>query len=149
MTTIAYRDGVLAADTQQSYGNLRVMGINKIVKAGGLLAGATGDAVACKNFLDWVMKGCPESCPPMVWSMDKDWRGTGYIFLDGMVIEFWPQGSLVHRPAFFAAGSGCDFAMGAMANGADARRAVEIAAEYDKNTGGIVQSLSIHEQVPA
>ena len=36
---------------------------------------------------------------------------------------------------FYAIGSGCHIAVGAMANGADTKKAVELAAKHDVNTG--------------
>ena len=40
-----------------------------------------------------------------------------------------------------AVGSGCEFAIGAMAAGASSADAVRIAAKFDINTGGPVQEI--------
>lgn len=44
---------------------------------------------------------------------------------------------------FVAGGSGGDFAIGAMAAGLGAKRAVEIATRYDKGTGGGVDAVRV------
>ena len=49
---------------------------------------------------------------------------------------------VVYNDKVFAEGSGRDFAYGAMAMGADAVRAVEIANQYDVHCGGGVDVLT-------
>jgi ATP-dependent protease HslVU (ClpYQ) peptidase subunit len=49
---------------------------------------------------------------------------------------------LTYHDEIFACGSGCDFAYGAMAMGADASRAVEVASEFDIYCGRGVDTLA-------
>jgi hypothetical protein len=75
--------------------------------------------------------------------------------MDGLVVYptgrvfYWdgsPTFVEMHGP-FFAAGSGQDFALGAMAAGADARRAVEIAIQFDTQSGGRVDIRRLPRKV--
>lgn len=62
---------------------------------------------------------------------------------DGVVTHFLTGGSVQIDAPFHADGSGCAIAIGAMAAGADAKRAVEIACDYDTQCGGPVHVLTL------
>lgn len=143
MTTIAYRDGVLAADTAMHRGTTRVDGITKIVRASdGLLAGAAGTAGYNGSFLAWAVDGRLRAEPPPVAKEDNDNYDTGLIFHpDGLVELFEPSGRFEARPAYFAIGSGRDAALGAMFSGADAVTAVKAAIAHDAWTSGGITVL--------
>ena len=49
---------------------------------------------------------------------------------------------------FYAIGSGNELALGAMAAGADARRAVEIAIMLDTSSGGEIHTMNVFEGSP-
>ena len=134
MTTIAYRDGVLAADRLMTGGGARCAEVCKVARSKyGHLAAAAGNASGIASLHSWVVAGCDGELP-------RYEKGT----MDGLVI--YPTGRVFYwdgSPAliemfgpFFAAGSGQEFAFGAMAVGADARRAVEIAIQFDTLSGG-------------
>ena len=64
MTTIAYKDGIIASDSFMSSGSDMVIGsINKIISGPGMLAGASGHCIDCYNFLEWVREGANSPCP--------------------------------------------------------------------------------------
>ena len=44
---------------------------------------------------------------------------------------------------FYAIGSGRDFALAAMRMGADAKKAVKIASEFDIHTGGRIRTMRL------
>lgn len=139
MTTIAYRDGVLAADTLNTSGTYRDGYVTKIVKKGRILAGASGCGIMTRRFLDWVRAGMPGDAPAMVNGEDKAY---GHIFMpDGTRLTLWPNGWATDRQAFWADGSGWEFAKGAMAMGASAEQAIGIAVQHDTKSGGEIVVL--------
>lgn len=142
MTTIAYRDGVLAADSQTTYGKSAEQTFGKIACKGTVLAGAVGCSALCQKFLDWFRSGMLGCAPSMSSGEDADATG---IIIHGPehVLLLNKTGWERRRAAFYAIGSGGEVATGAMAMGADARQAVEIAALHDVYTGGPISVLSV------
>lgn len=134
MTTIAYRDGVLAADTLCCFGNSRDGFATKAVKRGPYLAAASGAVAAMGRFLDWVRGGLQGEPPPMP---DGDHTTFGIIVCpDGSCLTFGPSGWERTKADTYAIGSGADYAQGALAMGASAEEAVRIAMQFDVKTGG-------------
>lgn len=144
MTTIAYRDGVMAADTLATRNGNRAGTAIKIAKRGKLLAGASGSSDCCQAFRAWFMGGCIGHCPPMG-DPEKSWAEGVIVMPDGALAVFGPSSSWLDRPygGFWASGSGGDLALGAMAAGATAEEAVKAAAMLDINTGGDVTVLKV------
>lgn len=140
MTTIAYRDGVLAADSLITENGSRWGAATKIVREGRILAGASGSTALCQRFLAWVSGGRSGECPAM---KDGDEKATGVVFPGGrIVVEYDTNARPIRLSApFYASGSGREFAVGAMATGADAESAVRIAAKYDLFTNGRIHVL--------
>lgn len=140
MTTIAYRDGVLAADSLVTLGDTKVHGrYHKIVRIGGHLIGTAGSVAACQNFLDWLREGDEDSVPP------KGEYKALVVNPKGKVREF-EGGSLLPVPRgakFYSIGSGAPYALAAMYAGATATEAVKIAAKIDTSTGLPVKTLKI------
>lgn len=133
MTTIAFRDRVLAADTGLSRsGNIFGGAVVKIVqRPDGRLAGAVGSAGYAGRFLEWAKAGGDLAIAPPA-KEDQQTYDTGFIVeMDGSLTIFEPSGSFRCSPPFYAFGSGKEIAMGAMAMGADAQRAVAIACTID------------------
>lgn len=142
MTTIAYRDGVLAADSLSTrYGN-REGTVCKIAKKANLMAGASGSADMCQAFRVWFMTGC-KGQPPYMGDPDKSWAEGFIVMPDGAVAVFGPSSQWVNQPygGFSAWGSGSDVALGAMAAGATAEQAVAAAIMLDINSGGEITVL--------
>lgn len=138
MTTLAFRDGVLAADRLCS-GNSAIYGFKtKIVKRHGFIAGATGSTPLCRRFTDWFMDGMA-GLPTM---RNGDCDATGVLIIaPKRWITFTPDGHEFYEREFMAWGSGCEFAIGAMAMGATAEQAVEVASRFCLHTGGPVDTL--------
>lgn len=141
MTTIAYRDGVLAADTQSTEHD-RIYGkIVKIRKRGGLLASFSGEACMGRAFADWFVGGMEGEAPEMELG---EQTATGIIY-------FHPRKWLIHdkygwdsyEAPFYAHGSGAELAIGAMEMGASAEGAVRVASIHDIYTGGDVTVLRL------
>lgn len=138
MTTIAYRNGILAADGQAMNGEwIQTGSVRKLHRlSNGSVCGVTGEFTKGLSFLNW-LDGDRENPRP---EMGDAWR----------VIELQSDGTLLVHEAggtfepdieFCAWGSGAPPANAAMIMGADATRAVEVAAMIDPNTGGSVCSM--------
>lgn len=135
MTVLAYRSGVLAADRQVSCGTRIDGAATKICMINGIMAGATGELAFNRRFLDWVRNGVPDKVPDCG---DVEAGNSGVIILsDDTMIFLEREGlhtmELTH--GFYAMGSGCGYAFGAMAMGARAIEAVQVAINLDMNCG--------------
>lgn len=139
MTTVVYADGEIASDTLACWGSNRDGHMTKIARRGSVLAGVSGAANACKAFLDWFnggLKGDPPQMP------EGERTSFGLIVTpDDWVLLYGPHGWEMTRNPNVCMGSGAEFAQGALAMGADARRAVEVAMIYDTKTGGEITVL--------
>lgn len=148
MTTWAYRDGILAADTQTTSGNIRAGTVAKIRRAGPFLIAISGALSLCEAWASWVCSGMdPEREPERVFghgSGNESERAYGTIFLGGEAYVFFePSGSHICYAPFTADGSGRELAIGAMEMGATAVEAVQVAAKHDIATGGPIQVYSM------
>lgn len=139
MTTVAYRSGILAADTLVTINTHRDGYTLKIAKKGPFLAAATGTLARAQAFMDWFRGGLVGHPPPMG---DGETRATGHIFMpDGLIMAYTNLGWLKMRAEYYANGSGCDYAYGAMVTGASAYDAVKAALIHDTASGGEITVL--------
>lgn len=150
MSTIAYRDGIMAADSfVTGEGTVWGAGAAKIVRSpGGWLGGATGALSFSVAFTRWLNAVKGEEL-----RSDQIASALGESFEESEALLVSPGGTihvLPGRPVlcpietfFIASGSGARFAMGAMAAGADAQSAVTIATALDVYTGGKIVTLSL------
>lgn len=138
MTTIAYRDGVVASDSLSTSHQLRDDHGPKIYRVGKAIVAAAGSRPLCLKFRDWVAGGMKGECP----FEGKD-EGNGLIVTAEHVVCWGEFGPWPVRSPFYALGSGYQIAMGAMALGADPRRAVAVAIDFDTGSGGQIQVLSL------
>lgn len=151
MTTIAYRSGVVAADTRASYGSgLSPETCHKITlgKTHPVIYAIVGDvktAQAAVRELE-ITKVAPWDGGDTE-DLDIDAGTDVYVFhADGRIIGF--EDSHVWREIdaeFLAFGSGRPAALGALHMGADPVEAVRIAALVDPATGGRIQSLCVSD----
>jgi hypothetical protein len=148
MTTIAYRNGILAADTGMSAGGSIVGSVTKIARSEkGDLAGAAGDASYNHDFIAWFVGG-EQGNPPEAQEEDKTFD-RGVIFRrDGRIEVFEPRGRFECSAPYYAFGSGRPEALGAMFVGASAEQAVQAAIAHDPYTFGDIDVLS-HETMRA
>jgi ATP-dependent protease HslVU (ClpYQ) peptidase subunit len=138
VTTIAWDGETLAADTLLTWGAARDGRMAKIEKRGPVLAAVSGGVAASQRFLDWFRAGM-QGDPPMM--PDGDHTTFGWLIFDRWLITWGPLGWERTPQEKSAMGTGANFAVGAMAMGADARRAVEVAMEHDTKTGGDIMVL--------
>lgn len=146
MTTLVYRAGVLAADTEAHANNWRpACRVRKVWRCSdGRLLGMTGAAAEGTMLAMWLRP------PP-----DKRKGPKPDVRDEARVVEVAPNGKVtIHEGAgsfpvfgpFHAWGSGFPAALAAMHMGADAVTAVRIAALVDPSTGRHVMSVR-HERV--
>lgn len=123
MTTVAVKDGIMAADSMisSSYGRKT----DKIRKVRGSYYGVAGNWDDALKFFEWRSKG---GDPPQMDDIAAlEIRKTKLFYWQGAVVEE------IKPP--YAIGSGADIAMGAMYFGATAEQAVALACEFDDTTG--------------
>lgn len=137
MTTITFKDGVLAADSQATRDNTRTGFATKLFRLDdGERAALLGCAADAYALLDWYRAGKDRPQPEAK-------EGSLVVVEAGGEIMIYQDG--YHQPAptapFHAWGSGMDFALGAMWAGASAKEAVEIAVGLDTYSGGPVTVL--------
>lgn len=140
MTTIVYRDGILAADSQTTVGKFALtndsLKISKL-KNGGYFAGS-GTVCEIKMLFDWYNNGKRHgseskqlNCIALVIEKEK------IFILYGDLYKFEVKESYV------AIGSGRDFAYGALYMGATAKEAVKAACRFDCYSGGKIKEVKI------
>ncbi|WP_292229340.1 hypothetical protein [Brevundimonas sp.] len=141
MTTIAYRDGVLAADTRMTLHDQIEGRQVKVVKRGRVLAAASGTAAMCRDFRSWVSAGCIGAPPPTPSANNPDLSYWGFIATPDACFLINDAGLIRLDVPYYAMGSGGEFAAGAMAVGATAEEAVRAAMTLDCKSGGDVVSV--------
>ena len=139
MTTIAYKDGVLAGDTRVSDddGFVWTDSFRKVFKLkSGCLFGASGDTEGGEILLRALRRGITLPALP-------DGAEIAAVLIlpdrtihisEGSIWLRWPE-------PFVAIGSGKKAAMGAMLAGADAQAAVAAGMKCDTYSGGHVQAV--------
>lgn len=141
MTTIAYRNGVIAWDSQVTAGSMVVSrSFQKMTKVNGFTLWCAGSIQDREALVKALSSGRAE------WDMDLE--------VEALVLEngglnlvsvregrIWRDSVAENEP--MAIGSGADYAMGAMDAGCSAVEAVKIAAGRDVNTGGKIRHKRI------
>lgn len=140
MTTLAYRDGVLAVDSLCCNSGGRRGLIEKAVAHGGTIYAGCGMAQTVVEFFEWAAANEPKDYK--FTHKAEDFAGLIVRFVDGRPQVWTIEEALKPwevRMPFTARGSGVDYALGAMAMGASAAKAVQVAATFDLGTGGPVR----------
>jgi hypothetical protein len=162
LTTIAYRDGVMAGDSCWQANNLQTTSMTKVTKlSSGSLFGAAGDgdiralltlldkirlldrmpsradlaALRCDVQAIWVF---PQGQISMIAIAPGGLDGDN---LDHYDAQIWPA-----NRGFAAVGTGAELAIGAMAAGKDARHAVGIACKFDINSRLPIHSVELRRR---
>lgn len=143
MTTITWDGTTLAADRRASHvgGSDFVTKIRRL--SDGRLVGAAGISACCELWMHWREHGgeMPALLKPKDSGTDTTADGIE-IHPGGKVFIYGKYGPVPIESPFTAVGSGKPFALGAMAMGANAILAVEVAARFDRSTGGGVDYLT-------
>ena len=142
MTTIAYRDGIMAADSMLSdYHDIK-RGTKKIFVLDDAVVGTAGDDDAITRFLEWWREGHDLSKRPKR-------VGDCHILIvpsKGRP-EIWDE-SYTGEPvaeSFCAIGSGRAIAYGALEMGASAKEAVQAACKWNVHTRGPVKVIDVYK----
>lgn len=138
MTAIAYRDGVLAADTAGWYGDIVYWHFSKIFRfSDGTLFAAMGQA----EYWDAFVKGrIKNEEPTEIPEKDEDFYGI--LILPCGKVQFLGRSFKPHDAGvapFYAIGAHVEFLTGAMAAGASAEEAVRLCIEYCAHAAGEVR----------
>ena len=154
MTTITYKDGVMAADTQATMGDEKAYGAVKLFYTEKFLIGLSGNFSNVLPFQSWLKD--TEQAVSSAGVLHQFWDSIP-AFGDGFTAilvdtggRIWNCGSTfppvtLHR-IYDAIGSGSDFAMAAMECGKSATDAVRIASKFDIYTGGSVISMKARRE---
>lgn len=155
MTIVAFKDGILVSDSAVTNEYYRFgFASNKIGKlcdnAWYGFAGSLYDlnAFISSNYFPYA------TIADVLKQLSQDWDDSSqFILIRKYGKEYnyslFSKGGKVLQNInypFYALGSGSYFAIGAMANGADAKKAVEIACEYDIHSGGPLTIINTNEQ---
>lgn len=151
MTTVTYRDGVMAADTQGTNSHMHAADRRKVFSIHGWLLGGCGNSSHLDEFYDWFRANCkdgklrePPKCLKVAANSHGGWTVMAVNIKDGVVYQF-ADGLYPFKMEgkFFACGSGMGIALGAMAMGASAEKAVEVAMRFDIYTGGKINKVKV------
>lgn len=162
MTTIAYKDGILAADTQGDWGGTRTT-TTKLHRLPGLIVAGSGQSWrinAAVREIERVAEHCAVDLASR-WrevashfydphfDRDKD-NAPALLLLQPVTGNYMRLNGPIFMPCdlgqpFIALGSGADYALGAMAAGATATEAVQVAISLDVYSGGQVETLNVKE----
>ncbi len=152
MTTIVYRDGVMAADTRGYGGSAAPIGQKQKIHRlpdGGLLGVSSTEPGVPEAFVAWMAAGGSiDELERMgerlnLQALHVNAAGNVFYYSD----NFIPSGPLF--APFFAIGSGGKYALGAMTCGATADGAIAAAMQHDLWTGGEVMQVPLVEPEPA
>lgn len=149
MTTIAIKDGVIAADTNacSNGDSLTDARAQKLFPTKDHVSAVCGDLCASIEFMAWMDRGFDDP-PPVYGSGTPDFHLVRIYFdRPGEVHQYTNGGRshfcLEYDEGIAAFGSGREIALGAMHAGASAKKAVEIAAKLDAYTRGPVVSVPL------
>lgn len=140
MTTIAYKAGIMAADSQTTAQGGRRGQVQKVFKVKGFLVGLAGCAPNAINLLEDFTFHAKGNKPPRIMEIkpatNNEWAFLLVVNPKGHVFKY-ENGGRAWRlyGKFHSIGCGSDYAVAAMEMGADAVKAVKVAAKYDINTG--------------
>lgn len=138
MTVIAWDGKTLAADKMATFGGTPVP-TTKIFQIGAELIGCSGLVSECLQFVEWYRKGEPADSKPVF-----EEGFSALVVQNGKLYKYERQLVPLHLPVpVWGAGSGADYAIGAMAAGKTAVEAVEIACRFDVNCGLGVDSFTV------
>jgi hypothetical protein len=144
VTVVVVRDGVMASDSRATIeseaGGIRFVHCEKIYKIPdlGVVVGVAGDGFAALRFVEWIRtkpkKNGRRKRDDLLVTGEADFSAL-VLHKDGKLEEYdrWltPEEVILGVNQYYAIGCGAKAAMGAMAMGADAKKAVEVTCGID------------------
>lgn len=153
MTTIAYKNGVLAADSLINYGTFSNGEINKIhvvsipeddgKRVRRAMMAVSGAVWVIEPLIEWIECGATQDEIPHCLLVAANEFSCIMIDDEGIVWEFNNGFFLKCGVQYHSIGSGQMFALGAMAAGIEAPEAVAAAMKHDKATGGAITVCTV------
>lgn len=139
MTTIAFDGRWLAGDSMLTDNGARDSEGQKVFKLrDGTLVGFSGAYEDGLVLVNWMKQGEPEEGRPKRLSINAiKVTPNGEAFTCEGKLKWWPM-----KDAFYAIGSGAPYAKTAMYLGQTAHKAVQIASEFDRTTGGKINKVT-------
>jgi hypothetical protein len=143
MTTIAWDRMSLVADSQLISGHNITEGIKIFRLKNREVAAIFANFTAALHLLEWYTDGADAHDWPAAQQRHSTDYGGLVVAREGRLWQYEcsPVPCELLEP-YAAFGSGREYALGAMAMGADARLAVKIAARFDPATGGKIRAFS-------
>ena len=141
MTTIAYKDGVVAYDGRATSGNIITEdNFEKHFEVDETHFFISGSISDFENFIDCFMNGARATkhndCCGLVYH-----EGKLYVAAVGDDVGFWKRE--LNMKNNYSVGSGDQFALSAMDLGKTAEEAIEFAATRDCKTGGMIRTFDL------
>jgi ATP-dependent protease HslVU (ClpYQ) peptidase subunit len=144
MTTIVYKNGILAADTQVTYQDNKCFGFTKkIQETKDFVFGCAGTVATCYEFKKF-LEG--KEFNKDIFSKDEFRSDFIVINKNTKKISFYDH-NLVEESItgdYFSIGSGCQYAYGALAMGASSKKAVLIASKFDYRTNDKIDFFDLN-----
>lgn len=143
MTTIVWDGKTLAADKQLNDNSI-ALSSTKIYKFENHLLFAAGAMTDIQAMLEWWKRGADPKDFPSSQSVKENMIAFQIIKPDKTlwILEGHPYPYQIENSKF-AVGSGRNYALGALSMGADAVKAVEVACEWDLNSGCGIDTLTL------
>ena len=131
----------MAADTATHTGDMRLYHVKKIWRVRGALLAAAGITSVCMAFRDWYAAG-----RDVPFERPDEFDGI-VVQSDGVVLRMIGKdnGFVRYDAPFHAVGSGLEILIGAMAAGATAAQAVEIAMRWSTYAAGGLQIETLED----
>lgn len=139
MTTVVYRDGVLASDSRVTEGSMISPGCVPKVRRlpDGNLIGWCGELSKASSLIDYLTD--PDNAEPFTSKKGL----TAFILTNkGKILQYEGSDWFEFKQPYIALGSGKDYAYGALAMGASAKEAVKAAIKFDTGSGGRIKTLT-------
>lgn len=153
LTTIAYTNGRMSADTQMTRGREKATGATKIFATQHFLVGFSGSYGAVPSMLEFV-KDHESATKNDGTKLREYWDKLSafseefsmmLVNREGTIFYGGDMPPIIVPRSFEAIGTGAPYAIGAMAYGASAKKAVLIACDLDAYSGGAIQSLTLKD----
>lgn len=142
MTTVAYRNGILAGD-KAIFVTDHLTTSTKIWRLkDGRLVGGSGLLSVVNVWREWLENGGDR--PAILADKEDGIRGV-IIDTQGRMWRHDPYGVWLDEGEFLAIGSGAHHALGAMAFGASAAQAVKVASQFDPWTSSEINILCLEK----
>lgn len=153
MTTVAYRDGILAVDRMATFGDTyqEENGKLAIFPDRHTVVACAGDMAVVHGYLDWYRGDQKEPFVPDAWIVpDKEYFTALILSKEPLlhpVLAFSRSNILqpLDYRKYHALGNGREIALGAMWQGATAIEAVQAASDLSCFTGCGINSVNINE----